>query len=433
MRSTATALFIAAAACGGTRTPPAPPPEPEAAAAPAEPTAALPKQLASFDQAWKAIKEHHWDPDKVGASWGAARDELRPKIIAATTDDEARQVIRQLLSRLGQSHFGLIPRSAAGAGGGEGGEADLGLDLRRVGDVWVVFRAPPKRPAATAGIKPGTLLRAVDGKPVGEILAPVADRSALVAFSLLSGTLSGKPGTSVTLAIDDGGGKKDVKLERTAPERRVASIGNVEIPVDYESRWLDRKKTIGYVRLTAFADPTMVSERFKADVKRFAKARGLVLDLRGNPGGLGGMAMGMAGLLSKEEAVLGTMITKDSKLKFVVNPQPGAYLGKVAVLIDQMCASTCEILAAGLADIGRATTFGTRTAGAALPSLIEPLPSGDLLQYATANYVLADGEALEGAGLAPMVEIELDPATLRAGKDGQLEAAIGWIKNGKVR
>ena len=424
--SHAVLLAALAAACGGSRTPPAPPPEPAA-----EPTPALPKQLASFDRAWKAIKEHHWDPEKVGPSWDAARDELRPKVIAAKTDEEARAVIRELLSRLDQSHFGLIPRPET-APGGEAGGADIGLDLRRVDSDVVVFRAPDKRPAAIGGIKPGALLRAVDGKPVPEILAPVADRTALVALSVLASALSGKPGTEVTVTVEDGAGARDVKLARTTPEQRMASIGSVEIPVDYESRWLGSKK-IGYVRLTAFADPTMVSERFKADVKRFARARGLVLDLRGNPGGLGGMAMGMAGLLSEKEAVLGTMITKDSKLKFVVNPQPDAYLGKVAVLIDQMCASTCEILAAGLADIGRATTFGTRTAGAALPSLIEPLPSGDLLQYATANYVLADGKPLEGAGLAPMVEVQLDPAKLRAGRDTQLEAAIHWIKTGKMR
>lgn len=425
-----TPLALALAGCGGASAPPPKPPEPEPAAPP-QVQARLPRQLASFDRAWAVIKEHHWDPEKVGASWDAARDELRPKVIAAETDDQARAVIGELLGRLGQSHFGLIPASVAEGRGGGG--AGVGLELRPVGDDYLVFRATPKSPALAAGVGPGALIRAIDGKPVAEILAPVADKSALIRVRALAARLAGEPGTSVTVSIEDDKGARDVSIERAVREQRKASLGNVEIAVEYEGRWLDKRETIGYVRLSAFADPMMVNKRFKADVKRFARARGLILDLRGNPGGLGGMAMGMAGLLSDKESVLGTMISKDSKLKFVVNPQPGAYSGKVAVLIDGLCASTCEILAAGLVDIGRATTFGTRTAGAALPSLIEKLPSGDLLQYATANYVLASGEPLEGAGLAPVATVELDAEALRNKRDPQVLAAVRWIDTGKLR
>jgi len=428
MRSFAWAL-AAAVAFGCSSPPPSPPPKPPKAAE-AEPVAAFPAQLESFDYAWNKIKEVHWDPAKVGASWDAARAELRPKVAAAATEAEARAVIGTLLARLGQSHFGVSPRAS---GSSQKGSAGVGVELRMVGKDVVVFRRSSQGPASAAGIDPGTQIVAIGGKSVAEIIKPVADKPRYVALNALLGALAGAAGSKIAVTLADGKATRDIELTRAPSTERTSSIGNVEIAISYESRWLDRRKRVAYVRLSAFADPTMVSQRFAADVGRFAKARGLVLDLRGNPGGLGGMAMGMAGHLSDKEAVLGTMISKDSKLKFVANPQPAAYLGKVAVLIDEMCASTCEILAAGLADIGRATTFGTRTAGAALPSLIEQLPSGDLFQYATANYVLASGESLEGAGLAPMVEVQLDATKLRKGADSQLDAAIDWINRGKLR
>jgi carboxyl-terminal processing protease len=75
----------------------------------------------------------------------------------------------------------------------------------------------------------------------------------------------------------------------------------------------------------------------------------------------------------------------------------------------------------------RARIFGSRTAGAALPSMVEVLPNGDLFQYAVANYVSESGRELEGAGVQPDVVIEHTLAALKAGQDRPLKAAIDWI------
>src|SRR5690606_39194454 len=138
---------------------------------------------------------------------------------------------------------------------------------------------------------------------------------------------------------------------------------------------------------------------WQKDVTALGDVRGLVLDLRGNPGGLGGMAMGMSGWLVREVAALGTMKSRESDLRFVVNPQVSSYGGPVAILVDELSASTSEILAAGLQDLGRARVFGRRTPGAALPSQFERLPNGDAFQYAVATYVSSGGRTLEGNGV----------------------------------
>ena len=391
----------------------------------------LPRQLESFDYVWKRIKDTHWDVELVGDKWDQAREELRPKVIAATTDDAARALIRDLIGSLGQSHFGLSSRGKPKKKAG-GGPADIGVELRILSGEALVVRIGTDSPAAKARLKSGSVIRAVDGVDVGKVLAehPTPGHGDTGAVATL---LFGPSGSTVVLRIEDAKGPRDVSIVREIAKRQMASLGNVEIPVEYESRWLSKKKRVGYVRLSAFADPARISKAFKADLSRFAKAKGVVLDLRGNPGGIGGMAMGMAGMLTDKVGELGTMIQRDSKMKFVVNPQPGAYLGRVAILVDGDCGSTCEILAAGLVDLGRATSFGTNTAGAALPSLFEVLPSGDILQFAVANYVLASGAALEGDGHKPSVVVELDKKSLQAGQDRQLDAALQWIKTGKLR
>ena len=188
-------------------------------------------------------------------------------------------------------------------------------------------------------------------------------------------------------------------------------------------------KDTAYIRLSIFLDPQGVMADFAKDLESFAKAKGLILDLRGNPGGLGGMAMGMSGdLVTDAGKKLGTMTMKSNKLDFVVNPQPKHYDGKVAVLIDPLSASTSEILAAGLQDLHRGKVFGRTSAGAALPSVIEMLPDGDRLQYAIADYQTANGKELEGHGVTPDVAVDLDLKTLRAGKDPDIVAATRWIK-----
>ena len=158
-------------------------------------------------------------------------------------------------------------------------------------------------------------------------------------------------------------------------------------------------------------------------------ATGLIIDLRGNPGGIGGMAMGMAGfLVDKPDQKLGTMYLRDTSINFVINPRAEVFTGPVAILVDGCSASTSEIFAGGLKDLGRARIFGTRTAAAALPSMIEKLPNGDGFQYAMANYISEGGKALEGNGVVPDVEVKLTREALLAGHDPVVDAALEWIK-----
>ena len=96
-------------------------------------------------------------------------------------------------------------------------------------------------------------------------------------------------------------------------------------------------------------DPTFTMGEFNKAMTSFQDCRGVVLDLRGNGGGIGGMAPGLAGWFVQENnQSLGEMMTRDSHVNLLVRPRLNAYRGPLAVLVDGLSASTSEFLAAGL-------------------------------------------------------------------------------------
>jgi carboxyl-terminal processing protease len=229
--------------------------------------------------------------------------------------------------------------------------------------------------------------------------------------------------------IDEQGHPKHIEFERTLPKGKLVRFGNLpEMRVYLESRALP--DTAGYIRFNEFLDPGSIMPAFEAALKGFAKAPGVILDLRGNSGGIGVMAMGIAGFfIDREGLTLGEMKTRDTTLKFVIFPRPETYSGPLAILVDEGSASTSEILAGGLQDLKRARIFGVRTAGAALPSDIIRLPNGDGFQFAQASYTSVSGKVLEGAGVTPDVVVEQTRESLLSGRDPVIEAADAWIRS----
>jgi carboxyl-terminal processing protease len=392
--------------------------------------------LKSFDLVWKRVGETFYDPKLGGLDWQAVRAELRPKILETKTREEARAIMNQALERLGKSHFGVSGPigvdEEAGEGAGEG-DASIGIEVRIVDKAAIVMRIEPGSPAAKAKLPLGAELVTVGKVELGPRIAAIAEKlgaSSLVPHlqvSAIERLIRGRAGTKVMLGVKANGKVAPVELERV-PAGRVTTFGNLgRHPIIYEARRLE--PTIGYIRLSIFLDPSMVVPAFGKDLAGFKDAVGVIIDLRGNPGGLGLMAMGMAGhLISDQNKKLGTMRTREATMDYVVNPQVQRYGGKVAVLVDELSASTSEILAGGLQDLGRARIFGRRTPGAALPSAIEELPNGDRFQYAIADYVSTGGKILEGNGVTPDVPVALDLQLLRGGKDPDIVAAMRWIK-----
>jgi carboxyl-terminal processing protease len=397
------------------------------------------RHLESFDLVWTTIRDRHWDPAMGGVDWTAAREELRPQVESAGTTRQARDAMEALIARVGKSHFGIIPADAYEtiADGQEtlaSREGRTGLQVRVVGDEAVVVGVRAGSPAERAGIAPGAVIRKVGDRSFSERIERVRarvedrDRARLLLSMGAEASLSGSVGQTLRLSVDAGGGERTLEVPLAEPDgRQVTLLPNLPpMRLHYESRRLP--SGVGYIAFSLFADPAWLMPRFGDAVRSFRDAPGIIIDLRGNPGGLGAMAMGMGGwFVDRPNQQLGTMFTRDGQLHFVLNPRPAHYPGPLAILIDEMSASTSEIFAGGLRDLGRARVFGVRSAGAALPSTVIRLPNGDGLQFAFANYVSVGGQELEGHGVTPDEEVQVSVESLRAGVDPVLAAAERWI------
>jgi hypothetical protein len=223
--------------------------------------------------------------------------------------------------------------------------------------------------------------------------------------------------------------RPDEGFGQISPEGVLVRFGNLpETRLSFDAHALP--DGVGYIRFNEFLEPGSIMPQIEAALKGFHDAPGVILDIRGNPGGIGIMAMGIAGFfIDKPGQSLGVMTMRDTTLKFVIFPRPEVYKGPLAILVDSGSASTSEILAGGLQDLKRARIFGTRTAGAVLPSDIIRLPNGDGFQYAQAGYTSTGGRVLEGTGVTPDVEVRQTDEARRDGKDLVLDAADEWIRS----
>jgi carboxyl-terminal processing protease len=397
--------------------------------------------LDSFEHAWKTVLEKHWDPKINGLDWQAIHDELRPKVEAAGSTEEARAIIAGMLDRLHQTHFGVFPASVyKDLDASTGGEGNPGIDLRVIDGRALVTEVVPGSPAATQGVKTGwEILRFPDAEIdvatlVKDIQATFKDSSLLelrLARTVLA-RLTGTAGSKVRVVFLDGAEHRvSLELERVKPRGVLARLGNM--PASYVfAEWSKPAPDIGYVHFSEFMAPETVNKTMEEAMKACRDCRGIVIDVRGNPGGIGGLAMGVAGwFVGTSGQKLGVMHTRTTNLNFVIFPRPETFDGPVAILVDGLSASTSEIFAGGLQDLHRARIFGSRTAAAALPSIIERLPNNDGFQYAFANYISEGGKPLEGVGVIPDEEVRPTRQQLLNGRDPALDAAMAWIHQQK--
>jgi carboxyl-terminal processing protease len=409
--------------------------------APVLTSAEMQLNLESFDMVWTTIRDKHWDPELGGLDWDAVNTELRPRMVAATTMAEARSILNTLINRLEVSHFGIFPADlyddVAATSDGEkapSGDGYTGMEIRVRDGQTLVTRVWPDTPAADAGIVPGTevlKVRSLDLRNrAAKLDSAITDKSSkrLMLSMAMQNRLKGKVGDSLPVTLRDAQDREvNVDLELIEAPGTMFTMGNLPAArVFHETRVLPNGA--GYFGFNYFLGITEVMPAYNKAMASFKDTPGVVIDLRGNPGGLGAMAMGMSGwFIADKGHQLGVMTMRTGDLKFAINPRANGYTGPVAILTDEITASTSEIMAGGLQDLGRARLFGATSAGAALPSIIDKLPNGDGFQYAIANYISDGGQQLEGQGVTPDQPVPDGRKDWLKDGDPVLKAALAWI------
>jgi carboxyl-terminal processing protease len=260
-------------------------------------------------------------------------------------------------------------------------------------------------PAERAGIEVGDTIVSVDGRSIADL-----DSDAATAL------IKGPEGTEVTIGVRDG------KDGRTRQERLVRAQISVPV-VSGELENADGEK-LGYVRLTTFSEGAHA--QLYEEVRKLQKqgARGLVLDLRGNGGGLLEEAVLTASVFLPEGE---TVVTTDSRTQGHAEYETkGGNLPAlpIAVLIDGNTASAAEILTAALADDAGAKVVGTRSYGKGVFQQEVDLSNGGALKLTVGEYFTPDGTNLAGKGIEPDVAAADRPQTPQ---DEGLQRALGVL------
>ncbi|MBS1787513.1 MAG: hypothetical protein JST85_07325 [Acidobacteria bacterium] len=384
----------------------------------------------TFEIVWQTVKDKHFDPTLGGVDWEKVRQQYQPKVAETKSDAELYRLLQQMLGELHQSHFNIIPPEAViSDDAAEPPTGGIGIDLRMIDGAAVIVRVEPESMADASGLRPGFVIKQIGDKTVDSLIAPLTKGTQSEAIRKLQMArrvlreINGDPGTSVAIVYADDKDKTNLAVvTRTKMKGELSpKLGNFPPQyTEFESKRLPGN--IGYIRFNIFTTP--ISEKVRAALAEFHDAKGVIFDLRGNPGGVAGIATGIAGRLSEKNGVLGTMKMRTSELKFAIFPQQDAYTGPLAILIDGMSASTSEVFSSGMQGLGRAIVIGETSAGACLPSYFQKLPTGALFQFAIADFKTSKGVLIEGRGVIPDLEVKWNRASLISGHDAQLETAI---------
>ncbi len=299
----------------------------------------------------------------------------------------------------------------------EGNYSGIGVEVTTEDGVLIVIAPLDESPAARAGIRPGDAILSIDGKalrnePLGEAIA----------------SIRGEPGTKVRLGIGRESLPQPLDLE---VERAMVSVHSV--------RHQMLEPGIGYLRISQFSETTgpdtQAAVRALED-ESGGRLRGLVLDLRNNPGGVLDAAVEVSDCFLEK----GTIVSAEGRsqeARFRMEAMQGDLSRgtPIAVLVNGGSASAAEIVAGALKDNGRAKLLGQKTFGKGSVQTVLPLEDGQALKLTTSRYFTPSGVSIHEKGIQPDFALpeppELAPGEQPEGeRDPEILAAVAFLKTG---
>jgi carboxyl-terminal processing protease len=304
--------------------------------------------------------------------------------------------------------------------GSTGRYSGVGIEVEERGGLVVVVSPIDGSPAARAGLRPGDVILAVDGEPV-----PSDDLATAV------GHMRGFAGSRVRLAVRREGAAQPLLFELERSEVRLQTVHSAMLEDGY-----------GYVRIRRFteATPDELQQALASLVAtNAAPLDGLVLDLRGNPGGVLESSVAVADeFLDSGLIVTGDGRRLDARFQMSATPGDGLNGAPMVVLVDADSASGAEIVAGALRDHGRATLIGQATYGKGSVQTIIPLSHGQAIKLTTSRYLTPSGVSIHGHGLAPDILLPTSAGVAAAngaeahGADPVVRSALQYLRDRRL-
>jgi carboxyl-terminal processing protease len=317
-------------------------------------------------------------------------DEVQQRYVKELDQDKMRELVENMVNGglekldphsgfINQDEFRQFRQQSQGKFGG------VGIRLARNRDGLFMVESPiPGTPAYDAGIMAGDLILKVDGKSTEQW-----------SLNKLVDTIQGEPGTDVTLTVLHDHGKEPVDRTMKRAEIKIESVMGDKRTQDNLKEWdfwADHDAKVGYIRITAFTETTVEELTHVVEQLQNAGMRGLVIDLRNNPGGLLRAAVDVGSLFLPEGKTIVTTKGRGGVVEEVFNAQQKAPKVKaggypIAILINRFSASASEIVSAALQDHARAVIIGERSYGkGSVQNLIPMEANRSALKITTASY-----------------------------------------------
>lgn len=350
-----------------------------------------------FDNTWKIIRDNYYDADLNTQAWGRWKDHYHGKI---KNDEDAKVAIDTMLASLNDPYSRYMNKAEYLDQNNSLNSKITGIGVNissNAGKIHIV-NVMEGTPAQFANLLPEDIILSIDGKDVnGLALSEVAD------------LVRGPENSFINITILR---NKDKLTKRVM--RKEIKIKTVKSTV------VD--KNIGYIQITSFVGSTTPNEFLEA-LEKTKDTEGLILDLRGNTGGLLPNAVFIANLFIPHGNIVS--IVGRNGYKYDINAQDTELsIDKpTIVLVDGGSASASEILSGALKDYNKAKLLGTKTYGKGMVQKIIPMPNETGLNLTIAKYLTPKGTDINKKGINPDIKVEFSIKDVKNNNDAQLQTA----------
>lgn len=346
-----------------------------------------------FDKSIEIIKHNYYDPNLNGQDLDKWKKRYRDKI---KTDEDVDVAINSILESLDDPYSKYLDKHdyAEQNTSINSKITGVGVNIASIGGKVVIINVIEGTPAQKAGLKDGDIIMKVDDK----------DATGLKP-SQVATLVRGEENTKVTLTI-----LRDKKNIKKTIIRKDIKIKNVKSKTEGD---------IGYIQILSFIGSTTYNEFLEA-LANTEKTKGLIIDLRGNSGGLLPNAVYMANLFINKGNIVSIVGRNGYKKKIKAQDLKYQVKKPIVLLIDENSASASEIFSGALKDYGKATIIGTKSFGKGMVQRIIPMPNETGINLTIAKYLTPNDTDINKKGIEPDIKVTLNK---NSKEDIQLKAA----------
>lgn len=349
-----------------------------------------------FDEVWHVTKDNYYDADLNDQVWSRWREHYKGKI---KTDEDAKVAIDTMLASLDDPYSRYMSKSEYNDQNNSINSkiTGIGVNIASVSGKTQIINVMEGSPAQFSNLQAGDIIIAIDGKDANGL-----------SLSEVANLVRGPENSYVEITVLRG---KDKFIKKIA--RKEIKLKTVKSSLD---------KNIGYIQITSFIGATTPNEFLEA-LEKTKKAEGIILDLRGNTGGLLPNAIFIANLFIPEGKLVSIVGRNGYKYDIVAQNTEFGIDKPMIVLVDGGSASASEILSGALKDYHKAKLLGTKTFGKGMVQKIIPMPNETGLNLTIAKYLTPKGSDINKKGIHPDIEVKYNYSDYKNNNDVQLKTA----------